>query len=146
MQTLKIIKKDDRAVIHQKVYPTDVGINLTCITECKRFSDNIIMYDTGICVSPPHGYYVEIIPRSSLASSGYVLANSIGIIDPTYTGTLKIVLVKVDTTSAERIPLTLPFTKCQMVMRRLVDFQLEVVSSLENTERSDGGFGSTDKK
>ena len=54
------------------------------------------MYDTGIQVKPQYGYYFEIVPRSSLSKSGYILANSIGIIDPSYSGNLYIVLIKID--------------------------------------------------
>ena len=73
------------------------------------------MFDTGICIQPPDGFYTEIVPRSSISKTGYILANSIGIIDPTYRGSLKIVLTKVDPTAQD---LKLPFTKFQIILRQ----------------------------
>lgn len=139
---LKIKLCNDNAVFPKKAHPTDVGYDLTCISIDKKISENIIRYDTGISVSPSEGYYVEIVPRSSLSSTGYILANSVGIVDPEYTGTLKVVLIRVDKTLPE---LTLPFTKCQLVVRRLEECILHSVDDLKLTERGSGGFGSTDK-
>ena len=82
--------KDERSVIPTKAYYNDIGYDLTVIDVYKQISDNVTIYETGIAVSPPDGYYLEIASRSSLSKSGYMLANSIGIIDPSYTGTLKI--------------------------------------------------------
>ena len=58
------------------------------------------MYDSYISVQPPEGYYFEIVPRSSISKLGYILTNSIGIIDPSYRGTLKVVLTKINDLSA----------------------------------------------
>jgi dUTP pyrophosphatase len=71
-----------------------------------------------------------------------MLANSVGIIDPDYRGNLLIALKKVNVNSPD---LELPFTKCQLVLRKVEDYLIEEVYKIDNTERGEGGFGSTDK-
>jgi dUTP pyrophosphatase len=141
--TIKYLMKDKTAVIPTKAFYNDVGYDLTVIDIFKVVSEHITIFETGIAVSPPEGYYLEIIPRSSLSKSGYMLANSIGIIDPSYTGTLKIALIKVDQTMPN---IELPFKCCQLVLRKLENSNLQLVECFQETERGDGGFGSTDKK
>ena len=66
-----------------------------------------------------------------------------GIIDPTYRGNLKIVLTK---TSKLSPPLSLPFTKCQLVLRKMETSSIVDIGDeeWEQTTRGSGGFGSTD--
>ena len=131
------------AVIPKKAGNDEVGYDLTAISLDKVMNGNTYMFDTGIQVMPPDGYYLEIIPRSSIVKTGYMLANSIGIIDPTYRGNLKIVLTKVSDTAQD---LVLPFTKCQLVVRKMESFDIVDIGDSEwkETTRGDGGFGSTD--
>lgn len=135
------VKKDSRAVTPTKGEPLSMGYDLTAIDVWKTYGDRIVLFETGIAVEPPCGYYTEIYPRSSLSKTGYMLANSIGLIDPSYTGTLKIALIKVDPTMPD---LKLPFTKCQLVLKRCNYYEMQQVQSLTETDRGDGGFGSTD--
>ena len=61
----------------------------------KKINSKTTLYDTGICLDIPVGYYVEIVPRSSIVKSGYMLSNSIGIIDCSYKGNLYVGLTKI---------------------------------------------------
>ena len=131
---------DEGAVMPTKAHGSDVGYDLTVIKEHRRVSDNTSIYDTGVHVAPPPGYYVQVVPRSSISKSGYMLSNSIGIIDPSYTGSLKIALTRID---ASLPPLLLPFRCGQMIIAPFVHFRTSVSSSLDATSRADGGFGST---
>jgi dUTP pyrophosphatase len=138
--SLLILKTKDNAVIPSKAGVDEVGWDLTVIEEHKVINDTTIMYDTGICVKPPAGYYTEIIPRSSIYKYGWMMANSIGVIDPTYRDTLKIVLVRVEP-NAQRIEL--PCRIAQLVLRRQeTNVSLQVVTELDETYRK-GGFGSS---
>ena len=139
---IKVVVDDEKGVFPTKAHQSDIGYDLTAIGIFKKVSSRITMFETGIRVSPPTGYYLEILPRSSLSKTGYMLANSVGTIDPDYTGTLKIALIKVD----ESIPdLELPFTKCQLVLRKAEYSEMVQVDTLDQTVRGDGGFGSSDK-
>jgi len=138
---------DATPIIPKKAYPTDVGYDLTLIKSVKKMNSNTTMYDSGISVIPPIGHYIEIVPRSSLSASGHMMANSVGIIDPTYRGTLKVVLTKV-IDHAEDI--RLPFTRFQLILRKIVNVDIDVhnINDIQNfsnsTPRGAGGFGSTD--
>ena len=135
--------------IPKKANPSDIGYDLTLIREVKKINNKTTMYDSGISVVAPIGHYIEIVPRSSLSKLGHMMANSIGIIDPDYRGTLKVVLTQVDD-SAE--PISLPFTKFQLILRIAVETDVAVHTLTDNqhrqystsTVRGDGGFGSTD--
>jgi dUTP pyrophosphatase len=140
---ISFIIDDERAVIPTKAHPSDIGFDLTAIDVAKNISDRITLFETGIRVSPPEGYYIEILPRSSLSKTGYMLANSVGIIDPEYTGTLKIALIKIDN---ELVNIKLPFTRCQLVLRKAEYVEMIQVENFGTTSRGDGGFGSSDNR
>ncbi len=139
---IKFKKVNESAVIPRKAGENEVGFDLTAI-KLDKIDGNINYFDTGIQVEPPNGYYLEIIPRSSIVKTGYILANSVGIIDPTYRGNIKIVLIR---TNFNLPILTPPFCKCQLIVRKIYNFDSCVVNELSDTERGDGGFGSTDNK
>jgi dUTP pyrophosphatase len=141
MHNVKFRKHSNTAVMPTRAHKDDIGYDLTAVGIYKVLSDKVVLYETGIYVQPPQGHYIEIVPRSSLSASGHMMANSIGIIDPSYTGSLKIPVIKVDENSDD---LKLPFTKFQLILRKAIQYELEEVNSLEETERGSGGFGSTD--
>ena len=134
-------------VVPKKAYPSDIGYDLTLVRKVNDINSNTTMYDSGISIIPPIGYYIEIVPRSSLSKFGHIMANSIGIIDPSYRGTLRVVLTKVNS-SVEDI--SLPCARFQLILRKINEIDTTVVE-LDNesnfttsTERGSGGFGSTD--
>ena len=152
--------EDSNAAFPTKANPNDVGYDITIIKKEKDISDSIAMYDTGVRILPSDyddmfsnipnlngRYYVEILPRSSLSKSGYILANSVGVIDPEYQGTLKVVLIKVDDSLPD---IQLPFKGFQLVVRR--NFQNASFLSFQEpkmrqaSSRGVGGFGSTDSR
>ena len=142
---LKVWKLTDDAILPFKHRFSDVGYDLTIIKVHKHLDNGCIMFDTGIKIQVPCGYYVEIVPRSSLIKSGWILSNSVGIIDASYTGNLYIALTRIDS-SAENIKL--PFTGFQMLLRKQEYFKISVQSENEEiiqTDRGSGGFGSTNE-
>lgn len=140
INTVKIFKALPNAVMPSKEKYSDVGYDLTIVKKVKEWNSKTTLYDTGIKVSLPIGYYAEVVPRSSLSKSGYMLANSVGIIDPNYTGNLLIALTKVDD-----VPdIMLPFRCCQLIPRRQVIMDIVKVDvDFDETTRGDNGFGST---
>lgn len=141
---VNFMKKDNNAVIPSKGNDFAVGYDLTCIKKVDGdFLSTHTMYDTGICVEAPEGYYTEILPRSSFGKSGYVLANSCGIIDPDYRGTIKIMVAKISPNAPD---LVLPFKLFQLVLRKNIEYDVKEVNELSETIRGSGGFGSTDEK
>ena len=137
---LQVVKTHENAIMPSRAHPLDIGLDLTAIKKHKTLPHGVIMYDTGISVKPPEGYYIEILPRSSISKTGWMLANSVGTVDPNYTGNLYIALAPVYPDIPE---IELPFCKCQIVVRKSEYLDVTEVSSLADTDRGSGGFGST---
>ena len=138
---IKVLKTSDNAIIPSKTRMSDAGYDLTIISIYKSFSSKTKLYDTGIKLDIPNGYYVEIVPRSSISKSGYILSNNIGIIDQGYKGNLYVALTKIDN---EMPDLTLPFKCCQLLIKKQIYANFsETNKELENSNRNIGGFGST---
>jgi deoxyuridine 5'-triphosphate nucleotidohydrolase len=136
-----VFKTDVNAIMPTKNRISDVGYDLSIIKQAKQLTNNVILYDTGIRLKVRHGLYAEIVPRSSISKSGYMLANSIAIIDNSYVGNIFIALVKID---PEAPDISLPFRCCQLIFRQQVHVDmLEVSENFGETLRGDGGFGST---
>lgn len=145
---LKIYKADEKAIVPTKNNYSDAGLDLTIISEYKKLNSDTTLYDTGIKLEIPNGYYVEIVPRSSISRSGYMLANSIGIIDQGYTGNLYVALRKINKDCEDLI---LPYKCCQIIMKKQIypkviieDLTKERKENILSTSRGAGGFGSTD--
>ena len=130
----------ENAVTPSKAHPSDVGYDLTLITEFKMVNSVTTLYDTGIKVRPDNGFYIEIVPRSSIVKSGYMLTNSMGIIDASYQGNLYVALTKVDPDAA---PIELPCKIVQMIIRK--QYHGIFVESVPDADsaRGAGGFGSS---
>jgi deoxyuridine 5'-triphosphate nucleotidohydrolase len=137
-------KTDKDAIFPSKHYESDVGYDLTIIKKIKNLTPSTILYDTGIKLSVDYGYYIEIVPRSSLSKSGYILANSIGIIEKTYSGNLYVALTKIDKDMPD---LELPFRCCQLIFKPQISLDIIQITNqdnlITNTTRNSGGFGSS---
>ncbi len=133
--------KDERAIMPTKRI-IDVGYDLTIVATHSKLTTLTTMFETFISLDIPLGYYVEIVPRSSLSKTGYMLANSIGIIDPSFTGTLKVALTKIDQSMPN---LELPARVCQLIIKPYVVSKSYDASKKNEiqTLRGAGGFGST---
>jgi len=108
-------------------------------------SDSIVV-SLGIAIQPPPGYDVRLYPRGSLAKTGWVLANSIGIGDEDFTGEYKAVFRRLETrhSSEMAIPPYKVGDRClQMEIVKKDQVGFEIVDELSETERGHGGFGST---
>ena len=125
----------------EKTRASDSGFDLHLVHEIKK-SGPVTFYGTGVKVSPPTGYYFDLVARSSLQKKGFALANSVGIIDRSYRGEVIVGLVKLDKRSKD---LELPLKAVQLIPRPIVHHDF-VERSLSETDRGDGGFGSTDDK
>lgn len=139
---IKVFKTDMNAIIPKKAFEEDAGYDLTIIKKIKDFNSKTSLYDTGIKIEIDEGYYTEIVPRSSISKSGYILANNIGIIDNHYRGNLMIALTKIADDAPE---IELPFKCCQLIVREQILSNLIEIdeNNLSETKRNDGGFGST---
>ena len=99
---------------------------------------------TGVYLEIPNGYVGLLFVRSSFGKKGLMLKNSVGVIDSDYRGEI---IAQVVNTSTEDIVLTDGERFSQIVIVPCLSLKdnLEVVEELEETERGEGGFGSTGK-
>lgn len=96
---------------------------------------------TGLAMALPEGYEAQIRPRSGLAlKHGITLVNSPGTIDADYRGEIGIILI-----NHGNAPFTIEpgMRIAQMVIAPYTRATFQEVTSLDNTARGTGGFGST---
>jgi deoxyuridine 5'-triphosphate nucleotidohydrolase len=136
---LRWVKADRAAVPPRKTRVSDSGYDLTVITKVKSVG-RVEFYDTGIKIQPDFGWYFDVVARSSLTKTGYIIANAVGVIDRTYVGTVIVPLIKID---ADAPDLPLPATIAQLIPRPIVHAEVVEVEAFDDTERGAGGFGST---
>lgn len=94
---------------------------------------------TGIFISLPEGYEAQIRPRSGLAlKNGITVLNSPGTIDADYRGEIGIILIN---NSNEVFTIKNSDRIAQMVFNKIEQAEFVLVETLDETERSNGGFG-----
>ncbi len=126
-----------------RAHSTDAGMDLTAYAYENR-GNSVFLFDTGISVQVSEGYYVEVVPRSSIIKTDFVMANSVGVIDPGYRGRIFVPFRYIGVQDSERAAQALLDQRiAQLLVRRLETCIIEVVETLNETERGVGGFGST---
>ena len=99
---------------------------------------------TGLALSIPKGFEVQIRPRSGLAAKQKIsVLNTPGTIDSDYRGEIKVILINL---GQESFKVEKGLRIAQMVVCPIVQAQLKEVDDLSETERGKGGFGSTGTK
>ena len=98
---------------------------------------------TGLKIELEHGYEAQVRPRSGLSiKHGITLINCVGTIDEDYRGEFCVPIVNI---SNETYTIQPDERIAQMVIARVEQAKLEVVTELTETTRGEGGFGSTGK-
>ena len=136
---------DQGAHAPHRAHPNDVGLDLVVIDFTQKDS-HLFLYETGVRIEPPKGFYTEIVPRSSLAWTSFILANSIGIIDPGYRGSLKIPLRYLGEDDPQKAAQQLIGKRvAQLILKPLYLCSVHPVSleELSESPRGEGRFGST---
>ena len=135
MNTIKIKIVDSRIRKEEIGYKSDgaAAIDIYALPTKNGYFDG---YKTGIAVEIPEGYVGIIVPRSSTGIKGQTIKNTIGVIDSDYRGEIKLHLF---------VPVTQKIRIAQMLIMPCPQFNIEFVESLSETDRGEGGFGSTGK-
>ena len=120
----------------------DLAAHINESVEIKPGSTAII--PTGLTVSIPKNFEIQIRPRSGLAAKNQIsVLNTPGTIDADYRGELKVILINL---SAKSFLVENGARIAQMVLCPVVKANLKEVKVLEDTKRGSGGFGSTGTK
>lgn len=109
--------------------------------ECVLQPNVISLIPTGLAAALPDGFELQVRPRSGLAvKHGITVVNAPGTIDADYRGEIKIGLINL---GQEPFTIRRGDRIAQLVLAPVCRAVLQVVSSLEATERGSGGFGHT---
>ncbi|MEY4159840.1 MAG: hypothetical protein RLZZ136_461 [Pseudomonadota bacterium] len=96
---------------------------------------------TGLAMAIPHGFEIQVRPRSGLAlKHGVTVPNTPGTIDSDYRGELKIIMINL---GAEPFAIRRGDRVAQLVLAPVVQAGWLEVDELDETARGEGGFGST---
>lgn len=143
---VKIKKLVENAVIPSYAKEGDAGMDLTSISK-EYDKDGNVVYDTGLSFEIPTGYVGLLFPRSSNAKKDLSLANSVGVIDSGYRGSV-LLKFKAANCFGTRDKLGLETYEvgdriAQIIIIPIPKIEFEEVKDLSITERGEGGFGST---
>lgn len=131
------IQLDPGAQMPTRGHATDAGLDLYSMQDGYVYAGEHAIFDTGVHVEIPPGYVGLITSKSGLMAKGIT---SRGTIDSGYTGSIKAVLFN----HGDKGYLIRKGDKItQLVLLPIITPELEIVERLEETERANGGFGST---
>ena len=133
---IKIKKLHADAVIPKYAKLGDAGMDIVAVG--KEVTDKFIEYKSGLALEIPEGYVCLIFPRSSVSKKDLMLCNSVGVLDSGYRGEWVFRFQKFGDEHYEigdRIGqiISIPYPR----------IELEEVAELSESERGDGGVGST---
>lgn len=145
MTVLKIKRLEHNKVLPEYKTEGAAGMDLSAAIDSPIVLKPLerTLVPTGIKIELEHGYEAQVRPRSGLSiKHGITLINCVGTVDEDYRGELCVPVVNLSNETysiqpGERI--------AQMVIARVEQAKIEVVTELSDTERGTGGFGSTGK-
>lgn len=146
---VKIKKLTEKAVIPKKVNITDAGFDLVA-TSVERDEYGNLKCGTGLSIEIPQGYVGLLFARSSISKKNLDLANSVGVIDSGYRGEI---IAKFKPTGMfsesdwdeEMLTFKVGERVCQLIILPYPEIEFSEVDSLNDSDRGEGGFGSTGK-
>ena len=135
---IKFKKLNPNAVIPKQGTAGAAGFDLTAVNIDAK--ETTLKCDTGIAVEIPPGYVGLVFPRSSVCKTGLSLANSVGVIDQDFRGSISFVFYK----PMQCIVPYLPGDRIgQLLIVPIPAVEFMEVDELSETERGSGGYGST---
>ena len=134
---------DPGAKMPTRAHETDAGLDLystvdTVLPVQSAWSDGSVRIDTGVHIEIPAGYVGFLKSKSGLNVNNGI--QSEGVIDAGYTGSI---CVKLYNHGSQAVVIKKGQKISQLVLLPIITPVLEQVDSLEDTERGNGGFGST---
>ncbi|WP_067146714.1 dUTP diphosphatase [Pseudotamlana agarivorans] len=142
---IKIINKSNHEMPNYETLASagmDLRANLSESRVLKPLERSIV--GTGLFIELPVGYEAQVRPRSGLAAKkGVTVLNAPGTIDADYRGEIGVILVNL---SHENFTIQNGERIAQLVIAKHERAEWEVVESLTETDRGEGGFGSTGVK
>ena len=142
---VKIKKIHPNASIPSYAKSGDAGMDLVATSVIGETLGSIT-YGLGIALEIPEGFVGLVFPRSSIRKTSLQLSNSVGVIDSGYRGELQATFNKIQgIDNVERENYKVGDRVCQIMIIPHPTIEFNEVNELSNTERGEGGFGSTGK-
>lgn len=144
--TLKVKRLSEKAVLPIRAHISDAGYDLTATritTEINECGQLTLVYHTDIAIELPEGYFAVVVSRSSIAKKSIYLTNCIGVIDNGYRGEI---MGKFRSTT-DVVPAVYKEGErfAQLIILPMLTFDVEEVETLTETDRGEGGYGSTNE-
>ncbi len=139
---VKIKKLSELAVIPTYASDGDAGMDLVA-TSLISETDSQITFGIGLALEIPKGFVGLVFPRSSIRKTDLQLSNSVGVIDSGYRGELQATFRKEKGVLSKKYEVGERIAQIMIIPYPPIEF--EEVEELNNTERGEGGFGSTGK-
>ena len=143
MITIKLTRLDHGHGLPLPAYATEhaAGLDVVAAEELVLAPGQRHAVATGFAIEIPHGYEVQVRPRSGLAlKHGITCLNTPGTIDSDYRGEVKVILANL---GAEPFAVRRGERIAQLVPAPVLHASFEEVGELSETGRGAGGFGST---
>ncbi len=137
MEKIKVML-DDGAFVPTRAHSLDAGLDLYAMEDAVIFRDSSYTFDTGVHVEIPEGYVGFLKSKSGLNVNQGI--QSSGVIDAGYTGSIR---AKLYNHGHAMVRIKKGQKISQLVILPIVTPEIELVDSLEETERGNGGFGSS---
>lgn len=148
---VKIKKLVPGAVMPKKAHSTDAGYDLVAVSR-KVDEDGAVVYGFGLAMEIPDGYVGLVFPRSSIAKKDLALSNAVGVVDSGFRGEVlakfKPSLRVSEWEDGRGSVLGTEWYEvgdriAQLVVVKLPDVQLVESDELSESERGEGGYGSS---
>ena len=144
MLQIKFVKLREGAHIPQKAHEDDAGFDLYASEDFLLKAHGFCCVPTAVSIELPHGPEDQVRPRSGLAARhGVTVLNAPGTIDAGYRGEVKVILINHGDADFE---ITAGMRIAQLVISSVISAEFIEVSSLEDSDRGEGGFGSSGTK
>jgi dUTP pyrophosphatase len=141
---VRIKKLNENAVIPSYAKSGDAGMDLVA-TSIISETDTQITYGIGLALEIPNGFVGLIFPRSSVRKTRLMLSNCVGVVDSGYRGELQATFNKVNQNSIAENDYKVGDRIAQIMIIPHPPIEFDEVAELSDTERGEGGFGSTGK-
>lgn len=139
--TLLFKKIHPQAVIPSYAHPEDIGLDLYSVESVIVPARQRVMISTGLSAALPIGYAALIWDRSGLAAKNGLTVLA-GVIDPNYRGEWKVILYN---TSDQDYEVNIGDRIAQALIQEIDKLPIEEVTELPESNRGEGGFGSSGK-
>jgi dUTP pyrophosphatase len=139
---VKVKKLNPNAVIPSYSKVGDAGMDLTITKEIENTSFSV-SYGFGIAMEIPKGYVGLVFPRSSVRNQDLILSNCVGVIDSGYRGEIQATFKK--TNGLDSLKYNVGERGAQIIILPYPQVYMTEVPELSDSERGEGGFGSTGK-